>query len=237
MKKLLSYALVAVLLISVLVSGPNPGLYVVDAVSAATGDDTAPAPAAASKAQTATEVASLLVEGSFGGEVALLQTMLNNNGYTLKVDGFFGQKTLAAVEDYQSKNGLKTDGIVGPKTLALLNPVAPAAPEVAAVEPEAVEPEAVEPVADAVSSASIVDNGAAFEKAISKDGTWIICTLNDLAIDKDLVLEGEFHDKNDPTKDLKRKIGLYTQDDDHNVTARFSLTAPSLTIKFKVVHL
>jgi len=231
MKKLLSYALVAVLLISVLVSGPNPGLYVVDAVSAATGDDTAPAPAAASKAQTATEVASLLVEGSFGGEVALLQTMLNNNGYTLKVDGFFGQKTLAAVEDYQSKNGLKTDGIVGPKTLALLNPVAPAAPEVAAVEPEAVEPEAVEPVADAVSSASIVDNGAAFEKAISKDGTWIICTLNDLAIDKDLVLEGEFHDKNDPTKDLKRKIGLYTQDDDHNVTARFSLTAPSLTIK------
>ena len=88
---------------------------------------------------------------------------------------------------------------------------------------------------DAVTTASIVKDAAAFEKAISKDGTWIIATLNDLKIDKDLVLDGEFKNgKKDATtgKDvIQRKIGLYTQDDKKVVTARFTLTAPKLTIK------
>ncbi|MBB6217372.1 peptidoglycan hydrolase-like protein with peptidoglycan-binding domain [Anaerosolibacter carboniphilus] len=87
------------------------------------------------------------------------------------------------------------------------------------------------PAVDAVASASIVDNAAAFEQAIGKDGKWIICTLNDLTTDKNLVLEGEFRDKNLPENDLKRKIALYTQDDKKNVTARFTLTAPKLSIK------
>jgi len=90
---------------------------------------------------------------------------------------------------------------------------------------------APKPVVDAVTTASLVNNVAAFEKAISKDGTWIITTLNDLTTNKELVLDGEFHDKNDATKPLKRKIGLYTQDENKKVTARFSLTAPKLTIK------
>lgn len=85
--------------------------------------------------------------------------------------------------------------------------------------------------ADAVTTASIVNNEAAFKKAISSSGTWIICTLNDLSVNEDLALEGEFHDKNDTTKDLKRKIGLYAQDADKNVTARYTLTAPKLTVK------
>jgi len=84
---------------------------------------------------------------------------------------------------------------------------------------------------DAVTSASLVNEEAAFINAISKDGTWIIATLNDLSIDKELVLEGEFHDKADATKDLYRKIALYAQDADHKVTARYTLTAPKLTIK------
>lgn len=87
---------------------------------------------------------------------------------------------------------------------------------------------------DTVTTASIVDKAEAFEKAISKDGTWIIATLNDLTIDKDLVLEGEFKNgkKNeDGTDAIQRKIGLYTQDENKKVTARFTLTAPKLTIK------
>jgi len=89
---------------------------------------------------------------------------------------------------------------------------------------------------DAVSTATPtqVQDAAAFEKAISKDGYWIIVPIIDLAIDKDLVLEGVFHDKNDPTKDLKRKIGLYTHnnpEDKKIATHSFTLTAPSLTIK------
>lgn len=85
--------------------------------------------------------------------------------------------------------------------------------------------------ADAVTTASIVNNEAAFKKAISSSGTWIICTLNDLTVKDELVLEGEFHDKNDAAKDLKRKIALYAQDADKNVTARYTLTAPKLTVK------
>lgn len=88
------------------------------------------------------------------------------------------------------------------------------------------------PKTDAVTTASLVDKNEAFEKAISKDGKWIIATLKDLTFTKDLVVDGEFKngkkdDKGNET--LQRKIALYTQDDKKNVTARFTLTAPKIT--------
>jgi hypothetical protein len=86
---------------------------------------------------------------------------------------------------------------------------------------------------DVTTTASIVDNEAAFEKAISNTGTWIAATLKDLTFTKDLVLDGEFKNgkKDEAGKDIiQRKIALYTQDDKRNVTARFKLTAPKLTI-------
>lgn len=86
---------------------------------------------------------------------------------------------------------------------------------------------------DVVTSASIVDNAAAFEKAISSNGTWIIAITKDLAFDKELVLDGEYKNgkKDANGKDIiQRKIALYTQDENRNVTARFTLTAPKLTI-------
>ncbi|MDO3408198.1 hypothetical protein QWJ34_00305 [Saccharibacillus sp. CPCC 101409] len=79
---------------------------------------------------------------------------------------------------------------------------------------------------DAKTSASIVNDNDAFVKAISKDGTWIIAALNDLTIDQDLVLDGQFENKGEPA----RKIALYAQDADHNVTDRYTLTAPKLTV-------
>lgn len=45
-----------------------------------------------------------------------LQRRLNNFGYSLKVDGFFGKTTENAVKDFQSSNKLKKDGVVGPNT-------------------------------------------------------------------------------------------------------------------------
>src|SRR4051794_3806684 len=45
---------------------------------------------------------------------------------------------------------------------------------------------------DVTTTASIVDKEAAFEKAISNTGTWIIAPVNDLTFTKDLVLDGEF---------------------------------------------
>lgn len=41
--------------------------------------------------------------------------------------------------------------------------------------------------ADVVTTASLVNEEAALLKALSKDGTWIICTLGDLSTDKELV--------------------------------------------------
>ncbi len=61
-----------------------------------------------------------LRKGSKGSDVKELQTLLNKNGYNLAVDGSFGGKTLAAVQDYQKKNGLVVDGIVGTKTWGAL---------------------------------------------------------------------------------------------------------------------
>jgi hypothetical protein len=86
---------------------------------------------------------------------------------------------------------------------------------------------------DVTTTASIVNEEAAFEKAISNTGTWIIATLKDLSFDKELVLDGEFKNgkKDEAGKDIiQRKIALYTQDEERNVTARFNLTAPKLTI-------
>ena len=58
--------------------------------------------------------------GSQGSDVTELQKLLNQNGYTLDVDGIFGDKTQAAVKDYQKKNNLAVDGIVGTNTWGAL---------------------------------------------------------------------------------------------------------------------
>jgi hypothetical protein len=97
----------------------------------------------------------------------------------------------------------------------------------------ATETPTAEASVDAVTTASLVDTETDFEKGISKDGAWIIATLNDLTFDKELVLDGEFKNgkKNDDGTDaIQRKIALYAQDADHKVTARYTLTAPKLTV-------
>lgn len=59
-------------------------------------------------------------KGSSGDSVLQLQKLLNQNGYSLKEDGIFGDNTLNAVKDYQTKNGLTVDGIVGNNTWGTL---------------------------------------------------------------------------------------------------------------------
>ncbi len=86
---------------------------------------------------------------------------------------------------------------------------------------------------DVVTTASIVNDNAAFEKAISNSGTWIIATLNVLTFSNAVVLDGVFKngEKDANGQDIiQRKIALYTQDANRNVTARFTLTAPKMTI-------
>jgi peptidoglycan hydrolase-like protein with peptidoglycan-binding domain len=62
-----------------------------------------------------------LKNGSRGLDVAAAQKALNQQGYSLKVDGRFGDKTEAAVRDYQRKNNLKVDGKIGPETMGALD--------------------------------------------------------------------------------------------------------------------
>ena len=59
--------------------------------------------------------------GSKGNDVKTLQELLNQNGYSLDVDGIFGSKTQAAVKDYQTKNKLTVDGIAGNETWGALS--------------------------------------------------------------------------------------------------------------------
>lgn len=66
-----------------------------------------------------------LRQGSSGDHVRDLQLLLNATRHEtqlplLKVDGDFGPKTDAAVEEFQRGVGLVADGVVGPKTWAKL---------------------------------------------------------------------------------------------------------------------
>ncbi|MDF2537961.1 MAG: hypothetical protein K0S76_982 [Herbinix sp.] len=87
--------------------------------------------------------------------------------------------------------------------------------------------------ADVVTTASIVNTEEAFLNAISTKGTWIICLLKDMTLNQDLVLDGEFKNgKQDENGNdlIQRKIALYEQDENRKVTARYTLTAPKLTV-------
>jgi len=86
---------------------------------------------------------------------------------------------------------------------------------------------------DAVASASVTSDPAVFTKTIGKDGKWIIVITADMTIKNDLVLDGEFKNGKKDTagkETLQRKIALYSQDANKKITARFTLTAPKLTI-------
>lgn len=57
--------------------------------------------------------------GEYSKRVGYMQDFLNwYGGYGLKVDKFFGDSTLKALKDYQTKRCLTVDGVAGKKTLA-----------------------------------------------------------------------------------------------------------------------
>jgi len=58
--------------------------------------------------------------GNIGGAVQALQQNLNVLGYSLAVDGSYGNETRAAVQNYQGRVQIPTDDIVGPVTWSYL---------------------------------------------------------------------------------------------------------------------
>lgn len=103
-------------------------------------------------------------------------------------------------------------------------------PAPAPTQPKQTTPAETTP--NVVTTASIVNNEANFKKAISSTGTWIIAITQDMTINDDLVVDGEFKNgkKDNAGKDqLQRKIALYAQDENRKVTAKYTLTAPKIT--------
>lgn len=61
-----------------------------------------------------------LKKGDTGSAVRDLQRRLNDLGYNITVDSWFGDQTYQAVIDFQKKNNITAIGEVGPRTNALL---------------------------------------------------------------------------------------------------------------------
>ena len=69
----------------------------------------------------ASTTGSVLKLNSQGTKVSQLQTDLKQLGYYYaEITGTFGEKTEAAVKDFQKKNGLSADGVAGANTLAAI---------------------------------------------------------------------------------------------------------------------
>lgn len=56
-----------------------------------------------------------------GPAVEQIQVALNDQGFPVDVDGYYGPDTEAAVIAFQQSRGLEADGIVGPDTIAALD--------------------------------------------------------------------------------------------------------------------
>jgi peptidoglycan hydrolase-like protein with peptidoglycan-binding domain len=78
------------------------------------------APKPPAPAKPAVKIPITIKKGKKGFVVRQLQTLLNENGAKLAVDGDFGKLTDTEVRAYQKKNGLVVDGIVGVKTWGAL---------------------------------------------------------------------------------------------------------------------
>ena len=80
---------------------------------------------------------------------------------------------------------------------------------------------------DTVSSASVVVDDESLINAMSAEGSWIVIFTEDYSTDKELVLEGEFTNRGE----VARKLAVYDQDAQRNITDRYTLETPKLTVK------
>lgn len=90
---------------------------------------------------------------------------------------------------------------------------------------------------EVVSGASISSKPEDVVAGLSADGNWIFAITDDVILPEDLVVSGTFHDKDDESADVYRKLALYAQDADHKVTAEYTLTVPTMVVEspnFKV---
>jgi len=85
----------------------------------------------------------------------------------------------------------------------------------------------IAPEPDAVTTASIVNDASSFLKALSQDGTWIVAVLQDMTLETEIVVDGQFTQNDKPY----RKLAFYAQDADRKITERYTVTAPRMTVR------
>ncbi len=59
---------------------------------------------------------------------------------------------------------------------------------------------------DAMSTASLTVDADTLVQALSAEGNWLVAGLGDIVVNEPIVIDGDFHNKNDETKDLYRKF-------------------------------
>ncbi len=144
-------------------------------------------------------------------------------------------QTIADYNDIKDANKIYAGEIIyipAPKTTT----VTPEKPVVTPITPEKpVTPQQPitdpMPPTDAVTTPSITSDASEVKASLGKTGNWITCTTSDVTIPGEVVVEGTFYNKDDKTKGEYRKLGLYTQDADKNVTAEFALNVDKMTVK------
>jgi cytoskeletal protein CcmA (bactofilin family) len=85
--------------------------------------------------------------------------------------------------------------------------------------------------ADAVShpTEATVTSESNLREAAGPNGPWILIFEGDLSADEEIAVAGAVWEDSE-AEEPRRKLALYTQDEDRNVTERYTLTLPQLTI-------
>jgi hypothetical protein len=85
---------------------------------------------------------------------------------------------------------------------------------------------------DAVSNPTeaIITGAADTVEALGPNGAWIVIAEQDVNVDSDVVISGEVYEE-EGAEAPRRKLALYAQDSDRNVTARYTLTVPKLIVR------
>lgn len=76
---------------------------------------------------------------------------------------------------------------------------------------------------------SEVQGAGDVQDALGPDGGWIVLFNGDVSTDSELSVSGAVLEE-PGAEEPRRKLALYAQDSDRNVTARYTLSTPQLTI-------
>lgn len=72
-------------------------------------------------------------------------------------------------------------------------------------------------------------NASSLQESLGPDGSWIVLFEGDVSVDQEVMIYGAVYEE-EGAEAPRRKLALYTQDADRNVTARFTLSVPQLVV-------